>query len=327
MKPLSILVCGGAGYIGAHMCKMLAEAGHKVTVFDNLSTGHADAVRWGKLIQGDALSHADLERAFQGETFAAVMHFSARSLVGESVRDPGLYYRNNVTGTVNLLDAMMRHGVNRFIFSSSAAVYGIPGYTPIDEKHPTVPVNPYGATKLMVERVLADYDAAYGLRSVSLRYFNAAGADSGGLLGERHEPETHLIPNVLRAALNSGKTPLQVFGNDYDTPDGTCVRDYIHVTDLCTAHLLALSHLLDGGASDVFNLGNGLGFSVLEVIRCAEKIAGRPIPFAIAARRAGDPPVLVASAEKAQRLLGWRPAHTDISGIVDSAWRWHSAGH
>lgn len=326
MKPLSILVCGGAGYIGSHMCKMLAEAGHKVTVFDNLSTGHADAVRWGKLIQGDALSHADLERAFLGETYAAVMHFSARSIVSESVRDPGLYYRNNVTGTINLLDAMVRHGVKRFIFSSTAAVFGVPTYTPIDEKHPTVPVNPYGATKLMVERVLADYDAAYGLRNVALRYFNAAGADASGLLGERHEPETHLIPNVLRAALKNSQAPLQVFGNDYDTPDGTCVRDYIHVTDLCSAHLLALRHLVDEGDSEVFNLGNGLGFSVLEVIRCAEEITGRPIPFSIAPRRAGDPPVLVASSGKVQRQLGWQPAYTDISKIVETAWQWHSAG-
>lgn len=327
MKPLSILVCGGAGYIGAHMCKMLAEAGHRVTVFDNLSTGHADAVRWGKLIQGDALSHADLERAFQGESYAAVMHFSARSIVSESVRDPGLYYRNNVIGTINLLDAMVRHGVKRFIFSSTAAVYGQPCYTPIDEAHPTVPVTPYGATKLMIERVLADYDTAYSLRSICLRYFNAAGADSSGLLGESHEPETHLIPNVLRAALNNKKAPLQVYGNDYETPDGTCVRDYIHVTDLCSAHLLALTHLLDDGNSNIFNLGNGLGFSVLDVIRCAEEITGRPISFSVAPRRAGDPAVLVASSEKARNLLGWRPAHADLSGIIQTAWRWHSAVH
>lgn len=324
MKPLSILVCGGAGYIGSHMCKMLAETGHRVTVFDNLSTGHADAVRWGRLIEGDTLLPADLERTFQGEHYSAVMHFAARSIVGESVRDPGLYYRNNVSGTINLLDAMVRHDVKQFIFSSTAAVYGVPAYTPIDENHPTVPVNPYGATKLMVERALADYDSAYGLRSVALRYFNAAGADAGGLLGERHEPETHLIPNVLRAILNSGQTPLQVFGDDYDTPDGTCVRDYIHVTDLCSAHLLALTHLIDGGNSDIFNLGNGQGFSVLDVIRCAENIAARSAPFSIAPRRAGDPAVLVAASVKARRLLGWQPVHTDLSGIIQSAWRWHA---
>lgn len=322
---MHIIVCGGAGYIGAHMCKMLAGHGHRVTVLDNLSTGHADAVRWGQLIQTDLLDQTGLDRVFSGSTFDAVMHFCARSLVGESVREPGLYYRNNVAGTINLLDVMVRHGVRNLVFSSTAAVYGTPEYTPIDETHPKAPINPYGQSKWMVEQLLADYDRAFGLRSVSLRYFNAAGADPDGTLGERHDPETHLIPNILRSLLNDGAAPLQVFGNDYDTPDGTCVRDYVHVNDLCTAHLKALDRLQQHDTSDVFNLGNGTGFSVLDVIRAAEEITGRPIRYDIAPRRAGDPPVLVATAAKASRLLEWKPVYPEIRDIIDTAWAWHRA--
>lgn len=320
---MNILVCGGAGYIGSHMCWRLADSGHDVTVFDNLSTGHAEAVRWGRLIRGDLLRQEDIEQTFRGRQFDAVMHFCAKALVGESVIRPDLYYQNNVTGTAHLLDVMIAHGVKTFIFSSTAATYGMPRYTPIDEDHPKDPINPYGRTKLMVEAMLADYEAAFGLRSVSLRYFNAAGAEPEAGLGERHEPETHLIPNVLRAVLDPSAHPLQVYGADYDTPDGTCIRDYIHVTDLCEAHMRALDYLRQGGKSEVFNLGNGRGFSVLEVIRAAEAVTGRKISYTIAERRPGDPAILVASAAKAGRVLGWTPRYTDLAAIIDTAWRWH----
>ena len=324
---MNILVCGGAGYIGAHMCKMLVEAGHAVTVFDNLSTGHREAVRWGNLVVGDLLIPEDLARTFSGAAFDAVMHFSAKSLVGESMGRPDLYYRNNVIGTMNLLDAMVVHGVATFIFSSTAAVFGMPEYTPIDEAHPQRPINPYGQSKLMVEHMLADYDRAFGIRSVCLRYFNAAGADASGAIGESHDPETHLIPNVLRSVLNPTANALKVFGSDYPTPDGTCVRDYIHVTDLCDAHLRALDHLKRGGKSDIFNLGNGTGFSVLDVIRTAEAVTTKKIGYEVVDRRPGDPPVLVASSAKATQTLGWKPRHAALSEIIESAWRWHRSSH
>jgi UDP-glucose 4-epimerase len=251
------------------------------------------------------------------------MHFAALSLVGESVRDPYAYYNNNVGGTLNLLHAMREAGVDRLVFSSTAAVYGLPQVSPVDESQPLVPINPYGASKAMIERMLVDASAAYGLRSVSLRYFNAAGADPSGEIGESHAPETHLLPNVLKAALHGSS--VQIFGDDYATPDGTCVRDYVHVNDLAQAHRLALDHLLGNAGAHVFNLGNEKGFSVLDIIRTASRVSGRKILCEHAARRAGDPPVLVASSEKARRVLNWRPEYTDIEAIVETAWRWHGA--
>jgi len=322
---MNVLVCGGAGYIGSHMCKVLAESGHEVTVFDNLSTGHAEAVRWGRFIHGDLLSREDIESAFADNRYSAVMHFCAKSLVGESMARPDLYYQNNVTGTLNLLDAMVKHGVPRFIFSSTAAVYGNPQYVPIDERHPAAPINPYGRTKFAAEMLLSDYDRAFGIKSIALRYFNAAGADPGGTLGENHEPETHLIPNILRSVRDGSGETLKVFGNEYPTPDGTCVRDYVHVLDICAAHLLALRHLADTGRSETLNLGNGTGFSVMEVIDCARRVTGRPIPFTIDAPRPGDPPVLVASATKAKEILAWSPQYTELEAIIETAWTWHRA--
>jgi UDP-glucose 4-epimerase len=319
---MQVLVCGGAGYIGSHMAKWLAAHGVAVTVLDNLSTGHREAVRWGELVQADLLDPASLERAFAGQRFDAVMHFCARSLVGESMTRPYDYYANNVSGTLNLLQAMQRHGVERLVFSSTAAVFGQPISERIDEDHPKAPINPYGASKLMVERMLADASAAYGLRSVALRYFNAAGASPDGDIGEAHTPETHLIPNVLRAALGTGPA-LKVFGDDYPTADGTCVRDYVHVDDLAQAHLLALAYMDQHAGAHAFNLGNGHGFSVREVIAAAQQVTGRPVPYEIAPRRAGDPAVLVASSDKARHELGWAPQYTELAPIIESAWRWH----
>jgi len=319
-----ILVCGGAGYIGSHMARWLALRGSQVTVLDNLSTGHREAVQWGELIEADVLDPSSLERAFNGRRFDAVMHFCARSLVGESVAEPYAYYANNVTGTLNLLDAMRRHGVTRLVFSSTAAVFGQPVADRIDEEHPRQPINPYGASKLMVERILADAASAYGLRSVALRYFNAAGASADASIGESHQPETHLIPNVLRAALGTGPA-LKVFGDDYPTPDGTCVRDYVHVEDLAQAHELALGYLDANPGAHAFNLGNGQGFSVREVIAAAAAVSGRPIAHAIEPRRPGDPSVLVASSAKARGQLGWKPVHTRLEPIIESALRWHQA--
>ncbi|MDH3347100.1 MAG: UDP-glucose 4-epimerase GalE [Desulfobulbaceae bacterium] len=321
---MDILVCGGAGYIGAHMVKMLAGLGHRVTIFDNLTTGHRDAVRWGELVKGDLLDPAALDALFKGRCFEAVMHFSAKSLVAESVADPALYYANNVTGTLNLLAAMRAHGVEKFIFSSSAAIFGNPVQEFIDEGHPKRPINPYGATKLMVEEILGHYQQAYGMRSVSLRYFNAAGADPVGEIGESHQPETHLIPNVLRSLLVEGES-LKVFGNKYPTTDGTCVRDYIHVEDLCRAHLLALEFLADNLGVYGVNLGNGVGFSILDVIRAAEVVSGRNISYTLAPPRSGDPATLVADCTLARKQLGWEPRYTDINEIIATAWAWHQS--
>lgn len=304
------------------MAKWLAAHGVAVTVLDNLSTGHREAVQWGELVQADLLDPASLERAFAGRRFDAVMHFCARSLVGESMTRPYDYYANNVGGTLNLLQAMQRHGVERLVFSSTAAVFGQPLGERIDEDHPKAPINPYGASKLMVERMLADAHAAHGLRSVALRYFNAAGASPDGDIGEAHTPETHLIPNVLRAALGSGPA-LEVFGDDYPTADGTCVRDYVHVDDLAQAHLLALAYMDSHDGAHAFNLGNGRGFSVREVIGAAEQVSGRVVAHAIAPRRAGDPAVLVASSDRARAGLGWQPKYTELASIIESAWRWH----
>lgn len=320
---MKILVTGGAGYIGSHMVKRLAQEGHGVVTLDNLSTGYADAVRYGEFVQGDTHDAALLDDLFQLHGFSAVMHFSAFSLVAESVTDPAKYYQNNVCATRSLLDAMVRHGIKHFIFSSTAAVFGEPEYVPIDERHPTRPINPYGRSKRMVEGMLDDYSRAYGLRSVSLRYFNAAGADPEGELGERHEPETHLIPLVLQAA--SGRREcIAVYGTDYDTPDGTCIRDYIHVYDLCEAHRLALQWLLAEGASRVFNLGNGQGYSVREVIEVATRLTGREIPVSYEGRRAGDPARLVADATLAERELGWRRHYPELEAILRHAWHWET---
>lgn len=321
---MQLLICGGAGYIGCHMAHWLATHGHEVVVLDNLSTGHRQAVRWSELFEADLLDPQGLDRVLSEYRFDAVMHFCASSLVGESVREPYAYYRNNVAGTLNLLDAMRRHGVDRLVFSSTAAVFGNPITELIDENHPKAPINPYGASKLMVERILEDAANAYGLRSVALRYFNAAGALPEHGIGEAHACETHLIPNVLKAALGSGPA-LKVFGDDYPTPDGTCVRDYVHVQDLAQAHALALDYMESHPGAHAFNLGNGQGFSVREVIAAATEVAGSPIPYETAPRRPGDPAVLVASSERARRELGWKPVWTDLRDIIRSAWEWHRA--
>jgi UDP-glucose 4-epimerase len=321
---MKVLVCGGAGYIGSHMVRYLLAQGHEPVVFDNLSTGHRPAVGEAPLVVGDLLDSSALAQVLAGARFDAVMHFCARSLVGESVEQPYAYYENNVAGTLNLLQAMQAAGVQRLVFSSTAAVFGQPQGLLIDEQHPTQPINPYGASKLMVERMLADAQRAYGLRSVALRYFNAAGADPSGAIGESHHPETHLLPNVLRAALGQGGG-LKVFGDDYATVDGTCVRDYVHVNDLAAAHLQALGYMDAHEGAHVFNLGNGQGFTVLQVIEAARRVTGADIPFERAPRRAGDPAVLVASSARAREVLGWQPAYRDIDAIIESAWRWHRA--
>ncbi|MHB9021681.1 MAG: UDP-glucose 4-epimerase GalE [Halothiobacillus sp.] len=318
---LKILVVGGAGYIGSHMVKFLARAGHHVVVLDNLSTGHADAVKYGALVVGDMADTALLDTLFQAHQFDAVMHFAAFSLVGESVSDPAKYYRNNVSNTLNLLDAMVRYRVLHFIFSSTAAIFGEPHTDRIDETHPQNPINPYGRSKLMAEQLLEDYDQAYGLKSVCLRYFNAAGADPEGELGERHEPETHLIPLVLQVAAGR-RAAISVFGTDYPTPDGSCLRDYVHVQDLCAAHLLALEWLRKHHQSHRFNLGNGDGFSVLDVIETAQAVTGRLIAIECTARRPGDPARLIADAASARLNLGWIPEFRELNRIIEDAWRW-----
>ena len=316
---MKILVTGGAGYIGSHMVKLLTETGSEVTVLDDLSTGHAEAVRGAQFVKGDIADVASTKSLLQKNRIEGVVHFAASSLVGESMADPLKYYRRNVGGTVALVQAMRDAGVARIVFSSTAAVYGDPVRTPIDEAHPKQPVNPYGASKLAMERMLSDCSTAYGIGAVVLRYFNAAGADPSGELGERHDPETHLIPLVLQAA-SGRRASISVFGLDWPTRDGTCVRDYIHVNDLCDAHLRALDWLAKGGRYDVFNLGNGDGATVLEVIEAARRVTGKPIKVDQAARRAGDPATLVADAAKARRILGWQPARGDIEGIVRDAW-------
>ena len=319
---MKVLVCGGAGYIGSHMVRQLSGRGYDVVVLDNLSTGHREAVGDIRLVEENLAQPQFLDVVLAAERFDVVMHFCARSLVGESVAKPYDYYQNNVVGTINLLRAMHNHGVGKLVFSSTAAVFGHPSQELIDEDHPTNPINPYGASKLMVERILHDAAHAYGLRSAALRYFNAAGADPSAEIGESHQPETHLIPNIFRAAL--GQTgPLSVFGTDYDTRDGTCVRDYVHVNDLAAAHLAAIGFIEANEGAHVFNLGNGDGFSVLETIEAARRISGIDVPYELAARRAGDPPTLVASSEKAKRLLGWQPEFDSIDSIIATAWQWH----
>ena len=319
---MAILVCGGAGYIGSHVNKQLNLESYDTIVFDNLICGHREAVKWGKFVQGDLCSEADIEGVFADCAIDAVFHFAAYAYVGESVIQPEKYYYNNVVNTLNLLKVMRKHGCNKIIFSSTCATYGEPEKVPITEDMPQNPINPYGMTKLTVERIFQDYACAYGLKYVVLRYFNAAGADPDGEIGESHNPETHLIPLVLDAA--SGKRPeVKVFGTDYDTPDGSCIRDYIHVTDLASAHLLALHYLEKGRESEFFNLGNALGTSVLEVMDSVKRVTGRDFLVTLADRRAGDPAKLVGSSDKAQKILGWKPMFGDIDTIVEHAWGWH----
>ena len=318
----SVLVTGGAGYIGSHACKILARAGCRPVVFDNMSRGHREAVRWGPLVEGDLADHSRLTAALVEHRVSAVMHFAAYAYVGESVADPAMYYRNNLGGTLSLLDAMREAGVDEIVFSSTCATYGTPDSVPIRETTPQLPVNPYGETKLAIERALRWYGEAYGLRSVSLRYFNAAGADPDGEIGERHEPETHLIPLVLQAALGQ-RAQIAIYGTDYPTPDGTAIRDYIHVQDLAEAHLRALEHLADGGKSAALNLGTGHGHSVREVVRVAEAVSGRPIASRDTERRPGDPAALVADPSLAAELLGWRARVSDLETILRTALAWH----
>ena len=318
---MKVLVVGGAGYIGSHMVKMLLSEGHEVLTFDNLSSGHRDAVLGGAFVHGDLADVSTLDFTFSSYQPDAVLHFASFIQVGESINRPDLYYRNNVTNTLNVLDAMVKHGIKRFIFSSTAAIFGEPDYVPIDEQHRTSPLNPYGQSKLMIEKILQDYDKAFGLKSICLRYFNAAGADPDGQLGERHDPETHLIPLILQA-VSGRRANINVFGRDYCTPDGTCVRDYIHVVDLCSAHLLALDYLVKKGKSNRFNLGNGAGFSVQEVIRAVERVTGKVVKVVDGPRREGDPASLVADATKARHTLGWAPSFTQLDTIVAHAWQW-----
>lgn len=316
-----ILVVGGAGYIGSHCVKELNRNGYATVTFDNLVYGHRDAVRWGEFEEGDMSDAERLREVFRKHKISGVMHFAAYAYVGESVQDPEKYYFNNVLATLNLLQVMREFGVKNFIFSSTCATYGVPSQIPIPENHPQAPINPYGQTKLMVEKILGDYERAYGLKSMIFRYFNAAGADPDGEIGERHNPETHLIPLVLGALL--GKNELKVFGDDYPTTDGTCIRDYIHVVDLARAHILGLGRLLQGGESAVYNLGNGNGYSNKDVIETAERISGRKVPYTMAPRRPGDPPQLVGTAQRAVSELGWKPEFATLDQIMETAWNWH----
>ncbi len=319
---MAILVCGGAGYIGSHVNKALNKEGYETVVFDNLVYGHREAVKWGTFVKGDLLNLSDIENVFSTYKIDAVLHFAAYAYVGESVKEPEKYYYNNVVATLNLLKTMKKYGCQRIIFSSTCATYGVPEGIPITEDMPQNPINPYGATKLTVERILGDYSRAYNLEFVVLRYFNAAGADPDGELGESHDPETHIIPLVLDAA--AGIRPnIVVFGTDYETEDGSCVRDYIHVTDLAEAHLLALHYLERGGRSELFNLGNAQGTSVLEIVGTVKKVTGKHFDVALSGRRAGDPAILVGSSEKAEKVLGWRPKYPDIEVIISHAWKWH----
>ncbi|MCW8840376.1 MAG: UDP-glucose 4-epimerase GalE [Gammaproteobacteria bacterium] len=316
-----LLVVGGCGYIGSHMVKCLLEAGHEVVVLDDLSAGFRDSLLGGELVEGDCGDRALLDELFSSRRFDGVLHFASLIQVGESVVKPALYYQHNVAKTLTLLDAMQAHSVGPLIFSSTAAVFGEPLQIPIDEEHPRMPINPYGMSKHIVECMLADFDRAYGLRSVALRYFNAAGADPEARIGERHEPETHLIPLALQAVLGL-RPPLKVFGRDYDTPDGTCIRDYIHVDDLAQAHLLALEYLWNGGKTTALNLGNGTGFSVQQVLDSIEAVTGTAVPAEDAPRREGDPARLVADATQAKALLGWSPRYAELDTIVKHAWQW-----
>jgi UDP-arabinose 4-epimerase len=320
---MKVLVTGGAGFIGSHACKALAKAGHTPVSFDNLSTGHRDAVKWGPLEIGDIRDPEAVDRALEAHQPDLVMHFAALAYVGESVRDPAIYYDTNVSGALTLLRGMHRRGVARFIFSSTCATYGVPHALPISETTPQAPINPYGYTKLVVEKMLADFERAYGLKWAALRYFNAAGADPDGELGERHDPETHALPLAIWAALGQGPS-FQLFGDDYPTPDGSAVRDYVHVSDLADAHVKAADYLAGGGASRAFNLATGVGTSVLELIAAVEKVTGRPVPLIRGPRRPGDPPALWAEARPARQVLGWTPRFMSIEPMVETAARWYA---
>lgn len=324
-----ILVTGGAGYIGSHTVLALQRAGYEVVILDNLVHGHRDLVErvlQAKLVIGDTTDRQLLDRLFSTENIAAVMHFAAYAYVGESVIDPDKYYQNNVMGSLALLQAMKAASVQKLVFSSTCATYGVPSTVPMTESHPQQPINPYGSSKLMVEQILSDFDAAYNFKSVCLRYFNAAGAEPTGLLGEDHDPETHLIPLVLMTALGKRES-VSIFGTDYPTSDGTCIRDYIHVSDLADAHVLALKYLLQGGSSEVFNLGNGNGFSVKQVIETARALTGQEIKAVECDRRPGDPPILVSSSEKARKILDWYPQYPNLTEILAHAWQWHQKRH
>lgn len=317
-----ILVIGGAGYIGSHYVHYAHEQGENLVVLDNLVYGHREALPEGApLIEGDMGDTALLDSLFTTYPIQAVVHFAAYAYVGESVTAPTKYYHNNTVATLAVLDAMVRHKVKNFVFSSTCATFGNPQYVPMDEKHPQDPINPYGESKYFVERILRAYDTAYGLRFIALRYFNAAGAAPSGLIGESHDPETHLIPLIFQAVMGT-RSNIKVFGTDYDTPDGTCIRDYIHILDIAQAHALALKRLLSGGSSDFFNLGNGQGFSVQEVITACEKVCGKPVPVEKAPRRTGDPPRLIGCADKAHAQLGWKPQYAEIETILQHAWNW-----
>jgi UDP-glucose 4-epimerase len=321
IKMKKILVVGGAGYIGSHMVVKLLEAGYLPVTLDNLSCGHDDAVKGGEFILGDLADKKFLDEVLGGHKFTAVMHFASFIQVGESVVEPAKYYENNVVNTLNLLNAMHKHQINNFIFSSSAAIFGEPEYIPIDEKHPQHPVSPYGHSKAMVEQILRDYDRAYGLRSICLRYFNAAGAHPDGILGERHDPESHLIPLVLQVAAGKREN-IAIYGDDYAAPDGTCVRDYIHICDLCDAHLAALNYLWKNNKSACFNLGNGEGYSVKQVIDACRQVTGCDIPVEVKDRRFGDSAVLVADSKLAKKTLKWEPKFCQLETIIEHAWNW-----
>jgi len=323
---MNILICGGAGYIGSHTLKYLRALNHHCLVVDNLSTGFEWAALGAPFYHVDILDKPALDKVFAANKFDVVMHFCARSLVGESVEKPGLYYENNVSGTLTLLQSMLDHGVKNLVFSSTAAIFGEPQAEVIDEHYSKAPLNPYGKTKLMIEQVLQDYAVAYGLNSVALRYFNAAGADPDAELGEAHNPETHLIPNILKSLLVDADNTFKVFGNDYPTHDGTCIRDYIHVNDLAAAHVLAMEYLDNKPGFHAFNLGNKTGYSIMELMQACEKVSGKKVKYELAERRPGDPAKLVADNSLAAKELGWQAQYTSIESIIETAWRWHQTG-
>ena len=323
---MKLLIPGGAGYIGSHMVKYAQDQGHEVVVLDDFSTGHEWAVRDCEILRVSLLDQDRLARSLAGRHFDGVIHFAAKSLVGESVQKPDLYYRNNVVGTLNLLSEMMHNDIHNLVFSSTAAIFGNPVTGKIAEDHPKNPINPYGQSKLMVENMLRDVCAVYDINATCFRYFNAAGAEHSGAIGEAHDPETHLIPNILKSTISGGSI-LKVFGNDYQTHDGTCVRDYVHVTDLAQAHLLGLAFMKDNSGFSAFNLGNGSGFSVLDVLRSCERVVKNTIPYDLAFRRAGDPATLVADSSAAIREIGWKPSFSDLDTLIESAWKWHKSSN